>query len=652
MKRVVVLLALLALAVPAAAAAHATLLRTVPKTGAILARPPRAVRVIFDDSVRVTGGNAAVENGSNSSVLSGKPRANGRTLILPLRAGLPRGDYSVRWSIVSDDGHHEEGVIAFGVGAGSPPPRSVLGASVALTWWGVVLRALAYVGILAGCGAAAFGLLARDALGERLRRPLAQMLFLTLLAAFVGISGMAQPAPSGTRFAHVLDAAAVVAGVGAALAALAPLHRKLLLPAGTCAVLLVAAPTLSGHALDPDQPRAVSIPLDLAHAAAAAVWLGGLLAVVFVLPRTAPRTVERELVVHRFSRVALAAVVAIALSGLGRALTELGAVSQIWSTSYGRVLIVKTGIFLPLLGAGWVNRALLLRAYGRLRRSVSLEAGAVVAILVVVAVLTQLRPGKDAPAGRSAAAVPLQAVGFVTLPPPSAVVDAHELGSLAIAIARTPGRATVTILDPDGAAGNGHSVRIDGAMATACGNGCYRAPASRGPVAVTVDDRSTTFDTPVRAPAARAGLEQLTRAYRSSRTIVFDETLASTPGNGTTTRFTAVAPDRLAYTTRGGPSAVVIGARRWDRPSPRAPWIESPQTPLTVTDPYWANVTNVHLVATGVFTFIDPETPAWFRVTVAGGLPKRVDMTAASHFMVDRYVGFDSSVEISPPPSR
>jgi len=55
----------------------------------------------------VASGNAAVSNATNESVLDGKARARGRVLTIPLRAGLKDGVYSVRWSIVSDDGHPE-----------------------------------------------------------------------------------------------------------------------------------------------------------------------------------------------------------------------------------------------------------------------------------------------------------------------------------------------------------------------------------------------------------------------------------------------------------------------------------------------------------------------------------------------------------------
>jgi copper transport protein len=648
-KRAAALIALLALAAPAAASAHATLVRTEPANGAVLDNAPRSVRVVFDDSVRVAGGNAAVDNASGSSVLDGKARASGRVLTIPLRPNLADGDYSIRWSIVSDDGHKEKGVLAFGVGAGRAAPQSVLGASTRLSRSDVVLRALYYLGLLAAAGATAFGLLARSVLGDRIRRPLAHLIFFALLAAFLGGSGILHGAPPGTRYELVLKTAVTLALIGGAAAALAPMYARLLPLAGACSLVLVTLPTFAGHALDRDQPRWFAVPTDLAHAASAAVWLGGLLALVFVLPRASTFAPERDRVVRRFSTTALAAVVVLAASGLARALTELDAVSQIWSTSYGQTLIVKSVLFLPLLGLGWLNRAVLLGAFVRLRRSALLETAILLGIVVAVGVLTELRPGIAVARVAKQSTSPLQAAAPATLPPRDAVVDAHAIGTLAVAIARTPGSATVTIVGADGTGASGRTVEVDGRRASECGSGCYRAPAGSGPVRVTVDGRSTSFDIPARAPDATATLRRLTRTYRSSKTIVFDERLASSPENAIVTRFTAVAPNRLRYDTHNGPSAIIVGNRRWDRDRAGKRFVESPQTPLDVTQPYWNGVTNVHEIAPGVVTFLDRATPAWFRVEIRGSLPRQVHMTAAARFMTDTYVGFDEPVTVSPP---
>jgi hypothetical protein len=66
--------------------------------------------------------------------------------------------------------------------------------------------------------------------------------------------------------------------------------------------------------------------------------------------------------------------------------------------------------------------------------------------------------------------------------------------------------------------------------------------------------------------------------------------------------------------------------------------------------PYWGQATNVRLVAPNTLTFLDRSIPAWFRVTIdERSLPQQVHMTAAAHFMVDRYVDFGDSGPLSPP---
>jgi copper transport protein len=614
----------------------------------VLDKAPKRVEVVFDDTVRVASGNAAIENGSRVSVLASAATVRGHVLTLPLRSGLRDGDYTARWSIVSDDGHREQGVLAFAVGAGRAPPQAVLGANASLGWWDILLRTLYFGGILIGGGAAAFGLLARTVLGPRLLRPLAQLIFFALLAAFLGASGLAHGAVPGTRFALVVRIAVVVSLAGGVAAALSPLYDRLLYVAGGCALALLAAPALAGHALDRDQTKLISVPVDLAHVTSAAVWFGGLVSLVFVVPSASADAAERSRLVRRFSTAALTSVCVLALSGLGRALTELHNVSQVWSTTYGRALIVKSAIVVPLLGLGWLNRTLLLDAFARLRRSAMLEAVLLLAIVVAVGVLTELRPGVSRPAN-AAAAPPLQAAQPPVLPPRDAVVDARALGNLAVALARRPGKATVTLLGPDGTGVNGRDVRIDGHAATACGSGCYQGSAGAGPVRVTVGTRTVSFTLPSRAPDGTALLRAVTHAFRSVRTVVFDEHLSSSATGGILTRFTLVAPNRLKYQTRGGASAIVVGGRRWDRNGPGQPFVESPQTPLDVLQPYWTTASNVHEIAPGVLTFLDRSLPGWFRMQVRETLPHVIHMTAAAHFMTERYVGFDEPVVVSPP---
>ena len=344
----------------------------------------------------------------------------------------------------------------------------------------------------------------RDLLGEALRKPLAQLLFFSLLLVFLGGSGIVHSAPPGTRYAAVLKVALTFALAGGAAAALAPTVRALLPSRGPLRSSSCFAPTLSGHALDRNQPRLLSVAADFVHLTAAAVWLGGLLSLVYVVPRATDDEPTRVAVARRFSTVALTAVVVIGVTGIARALTELSAVHQIWSTSYGRALIAKTVLFIPLLGLGWLNRTLLLGVFARLRRSVLVELTLLVGIVIAVAVLTELRPGRDV--SRALAATPSQPVAQPpVLPPRDAVVDARELGALG-----GRGRADARRSDDHPARRGRHGdlrprACSSTAFAPSAAERAATAPRLRpGPLHVTVTGRTLTFVVPARAPDAQS----------------------------------------------------------------------------------------------------------------------------------------------------
>src|SRR5919204_6376153 len=207
--------ALVALAAPAAAFAHANLVRLRPANGAVLARAPTAVRVFFDDAIRPGPGVEAVRNGGGS-VLAERayiPRGNHRELVVPLRHGFGAGDYSVRWSVVSDDGHNERGVTAFAVGTGAGPPTSSLSAGGVGRTGDVVFRVLLFAGLLAAAGAGAFRLLVwprglRD-------RELSLVLLAGCVLAATGATGLAARGTTATRFGLVEWVLAGLAAAGA-----------------------------------------------------------------------------------------------------------------------------------------------------------------------------------------------------------------------------------------------------------------------------------------------------------------------------------------------------------------------------------------------------------------------------------------------------
>jgi hypothetical protein len=126
------------------------------------------------------------------------------------------------------------------------------------------------------------------------------------------------------------------------------------------------------------------------------------------------------------------------------------------------------------------------------------------------------------------------------------------------------------------------------------------------------------------------------------------EHLASSPTSSVTAHWRLEAPNRLSYTIRGGASAIVIGGRRWDRSRPKAKWVESPQTPLSMPTTQWTHATNVWQISTHDIVFVDQSIPAYLQLEFHER-PTLLRMTAAAHFMTDRYVSFGSGPEIRPP---
>jgi copper transport protein len=362
-----------ALAVPSAAWAHATLVRIDPANGSVLAQPPADVQVVFDDTVSVGQGIEAIRNGGGSVLAGGSHVERGRTLVVPLRRSLADGDYSVRWSIVSDDGHRQSGVLAFAVGIGRPPPTAALSAeSTRPQAGGVASRWLLLAGVLGAVGIAIFALVARVR-DESIALALSSAAVIAALGAAEEAHRVGLETRAGTAFGAGFVAAVVVAS----LAGAATLEGRALPPALVLALGLAIVPSVAGHALDPGLNR-VNVVADVLHVLGAAAWVGALLGLLLV--RDAPR--------RRTVALAAGGVVVLMVTGVVRASFELLHLSQLWNTSYGIALLVKTAILVVALAAGWFVRT-------RLRVRAGVELGLVALLVVAVSVLVLLRPGRN-----------------------------------------------------------------------------------------------------------------------------------------------------------------------------------------------------------------------------------------------------------------
>ena len=171
---------------------------------------------------------------------------------------------------------------------------------------------------------------------------------------------------------------------------------------------LAFTPALSGHAAAVPRLTPLAILADGLHVIGAGGWLGGLLFVVAVgipaarcLPEGARGRGVRDLI-NAFSPTALVFAGIVATTGVFSAWLHLEAVSELWRSGYGRMLLLKLGVLSIAVATGAYNWLRVKPALGnsagaaRIRRSSTVELAAGVVVLIITAVLVATPTPMDA----------------------------------------------------------------------------------------------------------------------------------------------------------------------------------------------------------------------------------------------------------------
>ncbi len=409
-------LALLALAFPSAAWAHATLLQTSPSAGRRLAVTPPAITLRFDQSVRVLANGIQVFD-AKGTVVSGSPRVRAddhRVVKAPLTRTL-RGGYTVRWATISNDSHVGRGVFTFGVRAPAPAIGDAFGASgptsaehvvrwlyflcLALITGGLGFRLLVLRGPISPAAERRFYRL--SGLGAVAVLQVGLVAFLlraqdALQLPFTGfLYGDLSPFAKSTRFGQAFVAMELGFALVAALLFLAWLteRRVLLWPAFLLSLGLGSGLSLASHQGD-DRGWLPSFA-DWVHLSAASLWIGGLLSLGLVVWN------DRELrrtAFWRFSEIAGPMVALVVAAGVYMSFERFPALHDLWDVGYGQLLLVKLALVALALMWGafhhFVVRPRLDRptVQRRLPRSLIGEATVAVSILLLAAILVDSKP--------------------------------------------------------------------------------------------------------------------------------------------------------------------------------------------------------------------------------------------------------------------
>lgn len=450
----------------ATAFGHAVPVASSPDPGAVMETSPAQVTVTFNEPVqllRPEDFDVVDSRGASVASTPGAVTSDRRVIAIGLRPDLPDGTYTARYQVIGADSHVVPNILVFGVGVDEVGPPYLGGASGGPSEtgpWGVSARYAAMITLGGLFGIIAFRWLVWGIAwrrppvvpaGERevllawwrddywvlygvlaLAAMVAQGYGLVVQSASVlgvgvwdaardasGISDVLSQTDFGSQvqvrgaLLFVLFAVGAVQfmreyGSGGDRAPAAP-------TAGRVPSLVMAALVLSvlgsiaaqGHARVADWSWA-QIGAQLVHTAGAAVWITGLALVILVWVRAPVLAPEggagmAARVLSVFSMVATVAIIVIIGTGVVRSFGELGGVAELWETGYGRSILYKIGLLVPLTGVALYNRRVLvaLRRVGSpngatlrlVRRTVACELTLSLVIVLIAAILVAQVPG-------------------------------------------------------------------------------------------------------------------------------------------------------------------------------------------------------------------------------------------------------------------
>lgn len=426
------------------ARAHATLVRSVPESNAQLDSPPAIVELYFSEPVDSSFTFAEVLDATGQRVDNDDAlvdAANPTRLTVTVRS-LPDGIYTVSWKALSlVDSHVTAGAFPFAVGevdaaalaaaavrqTANLSPGEVIfrwvsylasgalggGALFVLLVWRPALhtvrqkdtaiaeivppwRAFAAAALLALTLANLIGLLAQtgQVSGQPIAMPWNPATFTLLFTTRYGLLWL-------TRFALSL--------VAFWLLARAQQPREFWLAFAVYLLMLLTF-AFNSHAAAEPRPF-FPIGADWLHLTGALTWMGGLvyfLGTLWALRAASPGSRTRLIaaLIPRFSALALVCVGLLGLTGVYSAYLRVATLEGLTDSLYGRMLVVKTLLALPMFLLGAIN---LLQtgptmrqaaqnpapdATGaqRFRQLLSVEAAFGVAVLLATGVFTIIPP--------------------------------------------------------------------------------------------------------------------------------------------------------------------------------------------------------------------------------------------------------------------
>ncbi|MEX2283598.1 MAG: CopD family protein [Gemmatimonadota bacterium] len=433
---------LLGLLVPGAMAAHLGLASSNPSRGDTLRTAVSSVHLTFTLRIELRFTSVMVVTATGDTIRGEIVPTDtlGRAVELRLSQPLLNGNYVVLWRTAGADGHAVTGNYDFVVTGVSPPAtvptmpqlagdggRPVVltevadvnqqPLAVAVRWLNFLFAVLLVGGVviqmLVGRHAGPYLAEYWTAVSLAARRvalfAAAASLLLSAPRLFIQLESLSGPGAAPGFLSFVLRETSwgrgwvlqLLGGSGYLLAAFAaaPGAVGAWRLAAAASVMVAFGISFSGHAAGVEQMQIINVANDAVHIMAVSAWIGTLIYIVLVGVPTAVRLRtygELGTLVRTFSPLALGvATIAIITGGIS-ALSHLGPLSDLWTTPYGRMLLLKLVAVAGVAIGGAYNwkrikpRLGTEAATNQLQRSASGEVVLALLVLVATAILVAL----------------------------------------------------------------------------------------------------------------------------------------------------------------------------------------------------------------------------------------------------------------------
>ncbi|MCA9924553.1 MAG: copper resistance protein CopC [Anaerolineales bacterium] len=396
-------------AVTHSASAHAYLLRSDPATGSILAEPPTDVNLWFDEPIAARFSAIKVFDINSRPVPVADIRTNPNDpyhLAFSFPEELETGVYTILWETVSEaDGHFSLGMIVFGVGEdvdlnaatlevnNAPPPPP---AEAGLRWVNFTLLATLVGAIVVAhrvirptkveaelrpllqkaqqrmVNLASWSAILLLVVGFALLAWQVQQLMQSLLTGVTPFDAVRQIVATtrwglfwnGRQLLLLLIIVSLFSLRRFPLVHIPPRIRIAWGIAGMLLITLLVVQSSMGHASAAVPNTAVSIAADALHLLAAAIWVGGLIALAFgIIPMIRQERSAMTALIKAgwqpFGGIAALSVGILFATGLYNTGQQVASVDALITTFYGQALLVKILLVIGIGVVGLMNSMLL-----------------------------------------------------------------------------------------------------------------------------------------------------------------------------------------------------------------------------------------------------------------------------------------------------